>query len=239
MARTTTRTADVEPLPVLPPGTELVTAEQLAAAELAAQQADAQLTAEERKAGSGQTLPALALKARRANAELARLRDAHDAQDRLLQHRGAAEEAARPVVAEMAEQLEVSRRDATAKIIEFQRAAAAMIESVRAHGEQVRQASAELAGRGLLAADVFGDHETGGQVDGKGVRLGKNWWGSPDSSGLFTWAIAAVALREWGEAHPLAAMRRDFRVGSAVRQAAAVLKDVPDLPPRPPGSKAG
>lgn len=241
MARTP-RTATVEPPPVLPPDVDIVTDAMLATAEQAAELAAEKLAEEDgkrgrdgkRARGRNLTLTELERTARRATAELARLRDARAAQEQVRSARGPAEEAARPIVAEMAERLETSRRAVTAAIIDAEQALQRLVETAQAHDGQVRQVSAELAGRGLLAVDAFGDHETGGTADGRSVRLDGASWSSLDASGLFCWSVAAVASWAWGDAHPVAWYRRDFRVVSATQRAAAVLADVPDLPPRAP-----
>lgn len=235
MARTAEAVA--EPLPILPPGAELVTPEQLAAAETAAQAAAGKLAEQELRPANKLDLGDLALKARRADLELTRLRDARAAQDRLAKNRAKVEKETGPLAAELVERLEASRSGVAAAVVEAEEALRRLVEAAEGHGAVVRQASEELVDLGLLASDVFGEHDTGGTADGKGVRLAGKWWAAADGSGLFCRSVAAVAVWAWGDAHPVSALRRDFRVHSAVQQAAAILKDVPTVPPR--NRKAG
>jgi hypothetical protein len=228
----TTPVEVAEALPILPVDTELVTPEKLAAAEKAAHLAAGKLAAEERRSVSSQDLADLALKARRAEIEFTRLRDARAAQDRVLAERSRVETEAGPVVAEMAGRLEASRAEVVSAVVEAEQALRQLVEATEAHGAAVRQASAELIGRGLAAADMFGEQDTGGTVDGKGVRLAGEWWAAVDGSGLLCRSVAVVAEWAWGEKHPAVGLRRDFRTHSAVQRAASILKDVPALLPR-------
>lgn len=141
---------------------------------------------------------------------------AHAARDTLrqLRNRWAAQHAAH-AARESAEQafpdkartalvkrLATERDAAVAAIVAAEKAAAELLDAVAGYSEAVREAAADLRGRGLDASD---GQDLGGTVGGVVHAGGETW--RPADAGLLLAAVASSAVRARDPRHPAAAQR--------------------------------
>jgi hypothetical protein len=203
----------------------VVTQQEIDEAEAAVETAEAKLdTAEQYHHQAGGEKAVAELKAARF--------DAYGARDRvrLLKSRWAAEQAAgraRTAAEEafgererkaMARRLEEARDEALAAVVEAQRAAGRVLESVGAYEAAVRQSAAELKARGLSAD---GGHAWGGTAGGV-ARVGGETF-RPADAGALLGEVMRAAVAERDQRHPLGQMKWGQLGGLAESQARAEL----------------
>ncbi len=209
---------------------ELVTEEQVTAAQQAVEQTGMWLATVKRSeppmdGDRGQWGAALADARRRAG-------QAQAARDRLVQQaeaeaaRAAAEAVAGPTLTETTAVLAQSRDRATAAMEAAREALTAMLQAVAEHDGVVKSSAETLGAAGLFARDLAGDHESGA-VDGGGLVVRGQWWWPADGSAALAEVVYGIAVAALGRHHPLAA-RLQFGLGrEALARPGGLLEGAP------------
>lgn len=216
--------------------TTLITDEDIAAAELAAQEAARDKQAVERTlAGAeygsavAERLTEAAARARHRAVAVTQMRLQQEQQRAALATRAAAAEETGPLVAELETKVTEAR---AATVAAFRAAEAAMTAAVRAadrYQQTLTEADAALCGRGLLATDALGEHETGGTGRGQ-VRVSGRWWVSVPAAALLARSFAVVVESVIDRRHVLAQLGRGHLRGYSAAQWSDVVQEL-DQPP--------
>jgi hypothetical protein len=232
MARKTARTTTAA-MGVVPLGTDIVTNEDLDAAEQNVLDAAEALAEAEAKTGA-RWIPGRAgvlqeadWRHRHAVRHLAQLKEARAAQEAVLGSRKPAEEAAAEAITNLSGRMKASTSRTVAAIVAAEEAMAAAVAAVDEHDALISSASAELGSLGLLATDAFGEHATGGTERHTAVRLGGDWWTSLGARAVFVRSVSVVARSLWGDHDQLAGWRYSHEVQALTRRGSRVIDALP------------